>query len=344
MIDNLAKMKIDDMEVDSVNPLATPPAEIDMPLPLSSPLTVTPRQRIVLEDLTEKLQSKTSSNSLSSRSQTTGPNAPLIPKGGDAVGQPRKSMSGRHQSVTAPIDVETVEVLIRPASPVQQSVLPVRASSIPRALQVDPAQNSSTRGVKRGAGRSPLPRQMIPERVSFSATTRLAVPPSNLHRSSSATSVASSSASGIGGPARKRPAYDNASSPHGRTGLSSPPISRETTPANDVAATPSRIPSMTRVANKLRRKVTPGTETHSTPPPSAALTSPPSAYTEPKRSLLPIRGTVLPKDKTFPQALPSLDETAEKASRRRGLTPPRWGGRFGNPQCESRARVSDVQG
>lgn len=338
MIDNLGKdLKIaDEMEMDIVNPLATPPAEIDIPLPITSPLlTATAQQRLALEDLTEKLQSKTSREALSNRSiPNLHQESAILVKGGDAVGQPRKSPSGGHQSVPAIADPEHVEVHVRPASPVQVSSLPVRSSSVPRS---ESTATTASRGVKRAADRSSPPRSpQMPQRVSCSPASQLVVPGFTLQRSGSTASVASSSGSDVGGPARKRPAYAaGASSPHGRTGLSSPPISRETSPAAEGDISTSRIPSMTRVANKLRRKTTPISE-GSASPPSSMRSTPPSSVTEKRMSLLPTRRTVLPKEKMFPQTLPTLDETAERASasRRKGLTPPKWTARFGSPSRE----------
>ncbi|WVQ82894.1 hypothetical protein IAT38_005030 [Cryptococcus sp. DSM 104549] len=297
------------------NPLATPPMEVHAALPANEVCaTSTPvgsTHRPIARGST-KLRPRRRSHSPTSN---VGTPIPTAHRGGDAVGQPRKT-PGR----PAPSDVEDdVEIAV------EQSTVPRVAlhESTNEPHVHAPAQESehnpstvsslsggSMRGTKRAArgsipGSGKAPRDSLP-RVSLN------VPPHGaLSRSVSSASISSASESEPERPVKRRTA-SGYGSPLAKSGLSSPPPSREATPATEeqgelpagpvsaVTSTTALIPGPStpngedvvedmlidtprsstpklRVANKLRRRVSPsspavvvGPSGPSTPGPSAA--------------------------------------------------------------------------
>ena len=341
-MDKAAKMAKDLVSNREVrNPLATPPSETDVPLPSSIPLREISRSaNHLVEHLTSKLQAKTSGDmqSLKSSPSLRGPPIPRI--GGDAVGQPRKADA-------KPVRGEPyVEIEIKPepinaaSSTFTATPTPISLMTKSRPQVVSATPSSSTRGTKRGATRLPIPKMDAGRERPVNA--RLTTPSEPLERTGSVTSVASS-VSEASRPARKRQAYDfPASSPLGKTGLSSPPPSRESSPmvadnvdmeTKPLPNPPSRIPiTPSRSMSRLRKipDNVPRVGIETCGPVLADISTLPAQSTmhrNTRRSLIPSMRSILPRDKTAFKALPSLNEVAERGEdRKRTFTPPRMFG------------------
>lgn len=326
------------------NPLATPPAEPRTPIPLTTPLTeIIPPDNRIIDRLTSKLQSKTSGGLRSRQSSPDLCAPPAQLKGGDAVGQPRKGavrfVRGEPHIEIKP---EPVNIRIGAPSPVPLVAVPASQTSSSRTSTLSsPVTSASTRGVKRGATRLPIPIMTAERQSPPPAAPRLAVPMQNLHRSSSTSSLGSATSDATR-PARKRPAYGlPASSPLSRTGLSSPPPSRESSLElvldDDMEVRPlppSRIPVVPSKPTSKSRK-TPsnvplvGVENtclDRTQPITVSKTTP-SSYLETRRSLLPSMRSIVPRERAVPNALPSVTEMKTRSEvRKKTFTPPRMFG------------------
>ncbi|CAK9786997.1 phosphatases II [Cutaneotrichosporon oleaginosum] len=179
------------------------------------------------------------------------------PKAGDAVGQPRKGI----QPADAPEDIDDEDLVAAALREVK--------SDAPSP----PSRNDTIRGVKRGSGRAP-----VPQEVTLTPRTSESTP--RLIRSSSNVSC-SSSTSELDQRATKR----RADAPLPKSGLSSPPPSRDATPGTEDAPPASSFPFIEE-----------GEEGPSTPPRTTApLTGQPpptpATTTQRPRSLIPRLGS-----------------------------------------------------
>ncbi|GFZ44538.1 hypothetical protein JCM24511_02261 [Saitozyma sp. JCM 24511] len=308
-----------------VNPLATPPLEPDALLPSSSPSLLPGAVSTAVDQIDPQ----------SRRERSFGTPVPqnVSPKRGDAVGQPRKTPKTIRTEAYVEVDTpEAMEIVVQPASPspVSHRVagLGIQRASRTPATEAEVSAPESMRGIKRGATRLPLPQssqasqstQTTPssfgQRDSSSSRAALAVPTPvlarrkqtslSLSRSSSTASVASQNDR----PTKRRSPVPALSSPLSNTGLSSPPPSRESSPADmpidESPINPSPLLRTPRVPNKLQRKPSPSPAPRidrsspaagvlSSPPPEAAPVS--SAVSVlataskviPQRSFLPVR-------------------------------------------------------
>ncbi|WWC97560.1 hypothetical protein V866_004444 [Kwoniella sp. B9012] len=327
-----------------VNPLATPPTELTnlLPAPSHALQDAEHAQNIIFQEAAVKL----SERKTSPRSST--PTTKVVYKAGDAAGQPRKTparlnLRNSHHTTSSPAKDE-LSVILEPASPpivtedspmeksepASEPVMETQCTPEPEINSVPPS-TGSTRGTKRAAGRSSIPSfKSSPPRVT------LAVPAPTLSRSSSSASMSSISSSDQDHrpPKRRSPT----GSPLAKNGISSPPPSRESSPA-PLPSSPSshgdnenreermmidgepdpegRPPSTpkTRITNKLRRRVispsspSPPVDTPSTtPPPTSVSLLPPgetainalSGLTSPPKAHIPKR-SFLPVRKNVTQ-------------------------------------------
>ncbi len=180
----------------------------------------------------------------------------LCAKAGDAVGQPRKGIN----PADVPEDIDDEDIIAAALREVK--------SDAPSP----PSRNDTVRGVKRGSTRAP-----VPQEANLTPRTSESTP--RLIRSSSNASC-SSSASELDQRATKR----RADAPLPKSGLSSPPPSRDTTPAAEDLPS-SSFPFIEE-----------GEEGPSTPPRSTApLTGQapptPSTTSQRPRSLIPRLGS-----------------------------------------------------
>jgi hypothetical protein len=246
-----------------VNPLATPPLE-NIHLPGLSPCTAPTVYDVLLDNIlhrspSPKVGSRTSTPiSASHLSAST--------KGGDAVGQPRKSPT---RSPIRAVEMRTeaarsVNITIRPPSPRIDftgtnstiSTMTTQTMSSPPPSPISPTEGAfshSMRGVKRGLARTPPSSSTGGLPTSPSSYNALRVH-SALQRSTSSVSVASIVSSDRDErPAKRRTGQ---TSPLGKTGLSSPPPSRETSPVIEDVKIEERdtiAPLPTRIPKKLQR-------------------------------------------------------------------------------------------
>ena len=322
----------------SCNPLATPPAEPDTPpLPVTPLADVVHHDTLIVDKLTAKLQSATSGQL---RQRRDGPvlreiGVPL--KGGDAAGQPRKG--DPRQVETEPyIEMSAIQKMDPKTNITQPFAIAEPApqsTATPQSLST--AASTSTRGIKRAATRLPIP-DMTRNQPQSTGIPRLAVP-IPLHRTSSTSSVASS-VSEIHRPPRKRTAYKtSASSPLSRNGLSSPPTSRESSPAEDddtiMGTSPvegSKIPVSPLRLTKQFRKIpadVPPVDIEEKPLPAVpgkgALRASPG-HAETRRSILPAMRSMIPRSKAAASILPSVKGADGREMREKAITPSR---RFG---------------
>ncbi|OCF41021.1 hypothetical protein I317_05132 [Kwoniella heveanensis CBS 569] len=281
------------------NPLATPPTEINPLLPANHSLSSSKRDHdLAAQEAIEKLEEARSRSTERSASSAIKP----VIKGGDAVGQPRKTPARpqtRSTTRESPIVIAESSAQNTPTRPVMpqtsEKTLRTQESAeveITTTVPVETASGGSLRGTKRAAGRSAMQAlKASPPRVT------LAVPVSSLTRCSSNASISSvSSADNDPRPSKKR---SPTSSPLARTGLSSPPLSREGSPATpdnsaegdqmlvdeqlkqdggqEASSAPSTpVARPRRISNKLRRRVISPSpspalpvEIPSTPPPTS---------------------------------------------------------------------------
>ncbi|WWC90188.1 uncharacterized protein L201_005121 [Kwoniella dendrophila CBS 6074] len=321
-----------------VNPLATPPTELNTLLPPTSfPLQdIAYAQNVIMHEATIKL----SEHKHSPRSST--PTIEVSHKGGDAAGQPRKTPARPrlNQQRTPSPEREELPAIVEsshaasstqastPGSEAADSSAQITQSTPEAAVVLLPNSTGSMRGTKRAAGRS-----AIQSLKSSSPRVTLAVPSPTLSRCSSTASISSVSSSEQDQPPPKR--RSPTGSPLARNGLSSPPPSRESSPATEETTQermhidgepdcdhgPPSTPIMkqTRLTTRLRRRVvspspSPPVDTPSSPIASpsvtatnsenaaitalSGLTSPPKAHL-PKRSFLPVRKTVGHNQNTY---------------------------------------------
>lgn len=186
-------------------------------------------------------------------------------KGGDAVGQPRKGLN----AADVPEDVDVDDILAAALREVKSDAPSPAARS-----------SESLRGVKRGSGRAPVPQvPMSPPRTSDNTP--------RLMRSSSNASC-SSSVSELDQRATKRRPGDG---PLPKSGLSSPPPSRDTTPAGD------DVPSSSFPFPIEESEEGPNTPPHSNITLASGQAPPtPATNSQRPRSLIPRLGSAQLKD------------------------------------------------
>jgi len=254
-----------------VNPLATPPLEHDSLLPLLPLQNITSHLNAsikeVIHDVSHSknplLRTPSRNSSPTSRREHLNPS-----KGGDAIGQPRKSPV---RSITQPSELRQPE----PAGSLRMEKLSqnsgnvgdiivarttttMRNRSSPPPSPISPMDGAfpdSTRGTKRGLTRRPLihssPNYVTPSSPSAFPTFKVHTA---LQRSTSIVSMASvSSIERDERPSKRRTGQ---SSPLMQTGLSSPPPSRRSSPAIDDVLKEERdviVPLPTRLPSKLQR-------------------------------------------------------------------------------------------
>jgi len=214
-------------------------------------------------------------------------------KAGDAKGQPRKLR-------ITPADL-TPEPEERPVEPPST---PKREPGVTRgASPTGSEHDGSVRGVKRGSGRSPLPQTMRgdspPPRAPEPTYPRLARSPSN--------ASCSSQMSELDQRATKRRNGD--SPPLAKSGLSSPPPSRDATPEEE-------IPPVTFPIEEGEEPVTPPTNTRALEP-LLGCPSTPIEATPRSRSLLPRRAalsTLKDKEKDKDSLSPLLPSSSTEGS------------------------------
>ncbi|GMK58742.1 hypothetical protein CspeluHIS016_0601840 [Cutaneotrichosporon spelunceum] len=177
-------------------------------------------------------------------------------KAGDAAGQPRKSLS----PVDVPEDIDDEDIIAAALREVK--------SDAPSP----PNHTDTSRGVKRGSGRSPVPQEAA-------LSPRASGGPPRLIRSSSNASC-SSSASELDQRATKR----RADAPLPKSGLSSPPPSRDTTPAAEELRS-SSFPFIEEAEEG------PSTPPRTTVPLTGQAPPTPSTATQRPRSLIPRLGS-----------------------------------------------------
>ncbi|KAK8844760.1 hypothetical protein IAR55_006610 [Kwoniella newhampshirensis] len=320
----------------AINPLATPPTETNALLPSSLSPGSNSQFQVLARDAFHSLQAvpKTLSHSLSA---TGGCETP-VQKGGDAIGQPRKTPGRTLQCAFHNVEHEQevakshdLDVVMESASQASQkpgdmifsetfgdehpSSSTDEATSL--AITTTSSSQDSMRGIKRAAGRSPL--RQSPERVASPSAT-LNVPVSLLSRSCSSASTSSISSSDHDPrPPKRRSGSGSGSSPPAGNGLSSPPPSREGSPASertskdmvvDAIAPSYEVTALTRLRKpmRLRRRISPTPSPDPqiveaiTPPATVSLSPspntcpvPPSAkrmMSPPKRSFLPVRRNI----------------------------------------------------
>ncbi|WVQ94156.1 hypothetical protein IAU59_001234 [Kwoniella sp. CBS 9459] len=317
-----------------VNPLATPPTEINPLLPPGHPLSSSKEgQTFILHEVVHEAVQVMDETQF--RSDT--PDLHPMAKGGDAVGQPRKTparpqtRSSTRESRNAKEDLPVIAESSVHNTPVRQTEYETATGKNDIYQEsADTSANASShsvsggslRGTKRTAGRSAMQAfKSSPPRVT------LAVPATTLSRCSSNASISStSSADHDPRPSKRR---SPTGSPLARKGLSSPPPSREGSPATpdqsgeidkmqvddqlqqseEASSAPSTpVLRQRRISNKLRRRVispspspAPVVEIPSTPPPTSipptqeavhalsGLSSHSHLKSPPKRSFLPVR-------------------------------------------------------
>ncbi|WOO85666.1 Tyrosine-protein phosphatase CDC14 [Vanrija pseudolonga] len=192
-------------------------------------------------------------------------------KHGDAIGQPRKGPNGNGVQ-------EGADDMVTPGRQVK--------STAPSPSSAD-SQDGSVRGIKRGSGRSPVPHVLRGEAAQPVVT---AVPiRTGLARSVSSASC-SSTVSELDQRATKRRQGDAVA----KSGLSSPPPSRETTPSDGSTPPTSSFPieETPEPLTTPRQTLSQLSSRPETPPTISARAD----GIRPVRSLIPCRGTVLNKD------------------------------------------------
>ncbi|WWC57596.1 uncharacterized protein I303_100128 [Kwoniella dejecticola CBS 10117] len=217
---------------DFVNPLATPPLESTM-FPTNSPRSIGSYPKEATIQISEHKDTR--------RAGTL--TIKVTEKGGDAVGQPRKTPARLRLSETLQLCSPAgndLAVVLEPTSPpilthpssTKDGLNEWRNTQTTPEPETPPAPTSgSMRGTKRsaGSGRSPIPNfKSSPPRVT------LAVPAPALSRSTSTASMSSISSSDQDArpPKRRSPT----GSPLARNGSSSPPPSRESSPVIPILA------------------------------------------------------------------------------------------------------------
>ena len=267
------------MTLDKSEPkLATPPAECDtFPCPLSS---------FTLQDVLAT------------------PSA--MSKGGDAIGQPRKTPARPR----VPVQAKDARLDVRPPS--RQT-----AGKNPAAHgRIAVIATESPRGTKRGIGTTPLTQTSSVDQIIRTPPPTAHIP--QLHRPASASTVMSSMSERDIRPLKRRPA------PHTTAGLTSPPPSRETSPEEIAAERRSRIPIRSRIYTPR------DAENHQSPPKAEARSHTPVLV---NRNFLPVRSRPTPLQgiKPINDNVPYRpQESAQKptketeTTRRAGLTPPRF--------------------
>lgn len=212
---------------------------------------------------------------------------PPSPKSGDAVGQPRKGLNPVDVPEDAVDDEENDDYLVSALRDVKSDA----PSPPPRPSE------GSLRGIKRGSGRAPLPQALRGDEPASPPRTSESTP--RLMRSSSNASC-SSSVSELDQRATKRRPGD---SPLPKSGLSSPPPSRDTTPAAD-DFTSSGFPFPIEESEE-----TPNTPPRSTVALASGQAPPtPSATAQRPTSLIPRLVSTQNKD------LPSRSQTSSSTS------------------------------
>ncbi|WVF66542.1 hypothetical protein IAT40_001282 [Kwoniella sp. CBS 6097] len=298
-----------------INPLATPPTEVNPLLPSGLLLSSSKRdQNITVHEAVEKLEESHSR----SKARSDTPDLKPIVKGGDAFGQPRKTParpqtrshtresgdvknglaaiveSAAHDTPTRPPVRETMAE----KTLISQESIETETLATQSTLSVS---GGSVRGTKRAAGRSAMSAfKASPPRVTLS------VPASSLSRCSSNASISSAgSADHDPRPSKKR---SPTGSPLAKTGLSSPPLSREGSPATPEQNLQHRVISPS-------PSPAPAIETPSTPPPTSipasqeavealsGLTTSSPLKSPPKRSFLPVRRNVGNQNRLDPKSI-----------------------------------------
>lgn len=228
---------------------------------------------------------------VSSLPQVETPSRPLTPakrvpaptpsgKGGDAPCQPRK---GRTLVEVTPEPEENLPPMRSRSSTPKRTT----TQSIPPSPSSDRGEGS-VRGIKRGSGRTPVssPQPVRGQAPPPASTPRLAeTQAGRLVRSTSSASC-SSSVSELDQRATKR---RNGDSPLAKSGLSSPPPSRDTTPADDLPPAPTTFPieESEEPTTPPASKLTFDSNTQVMTPPSPAQRELPRS-----RSLIPRRGGI----------------------------------------------------
>lgn len=284
--------------VEPVNPLATPPNEVISKLPLRQSHL---QDSVILEEVTIKLGSKLPSEKLryelTTRSRSSSPavRTSSLPKAGDAMGQPRK---GPVKAISSPstvrgeryVEIDTQVSIVESVVSIHPSVSPTNATRLQASPKITAPAPTTTqmRGTKRALTRPVVSSSSSSDTHASStisterrSTATLQIPLQPLHRTSSTSSVKSSATnvSDSGRPHKKRPGFDLSASPNNASsqsvssrqhGLSSPPPSREASPADseDIVMDGSTASPVL--------KQGPGRRTGGqlrTPPPSATLPS-----------------------------------------------------------------------
>ncbi|BEI83799.1 hypothetical protein CcaverHIS002_0404030 [Cutaneotrichosporon cavernicola] len=195
-------------------------------------------------------------------------------KAGDAVGQPRKGLN----AVDVPEDIDDEDII--------SAALREVKSDAPSP----PNHSDSIRGVKRGSGRAP-----VPQVTNLTPRTSESTP--RLIRSSSNASC-SSSASELDQRATKR----RADAPLPKSGLSSPPPSRDVTPSAEELLS-SSFPFIE------EGEKGPSTPPRNTVPLAGQAPPTPSTATQRPRSLIPRLGS-----SQLAQATPSSSRSQSSSS------------------------------
>lgn len=187
---------------------------------------------------------------------------PAQPKGGDAVGQPRKSpiRQSKSEVFIEGSTPEPVGIFVEPASP-----SPVGARNVEiHSVREKPDQFTSsappspgtgtTRGTKRTSERLEIDRTSSTDLVYTSSThRRLEVPPT-AYPSSSRGGITSDLSKADERPAKRRVTTSSSAS---QTGLSSPPPSRDSSPAVEETCS-EKMPSVpTLISTKFGRQKSP---------------------------------------------------------------------------------------
>ncbi|KAK4685178.1 cell division cycle 14, partial [Tremellales sp. Uapishka_1] len=323
-----------------VNPLATPPIEFDTPLP-SPPLQ--------LAETGLQLPNRKTPSRMRTSVGTPGLRQPVSPsKGGDAAGQPRKSPSKPAESYveigTPEPETEHVAIVVDPASPsptqdsfsfeddhlqsksivLSSSQYEATSSSAPTS-PASPSGFGSMRGTKRAAtSRSPMQSRTPPlDGDSSPARTTLKAPPL-VHIRHSNTSSTSLAVSEEERPAKRRPRNESALS--AKSGLSSPPPSRESSPmdSEDVVTEVDALdtilhpaPVAARLSSKLRKLASSSPAAESVPLPSSPSATLSKSSIPTRRSFLPVRRAAAPMKESKP--IPSALETT-RLTRRSAVT------------------------